>query len=99
MATGRGPTALPAFSRWCVTGGTVTLSAARVALVGATGNLAMIALRIGAVMLVACGVLVLLFGGSSDAVTVLEPVDLSVWAGVTAILFGTALMLLAQPKP
>lgn len=58
----------------------------------------MIALRIGAVLLVVCGVLALLFGGSSDATVVLEPVGLSVWAGVAAILFGTALMLLARPN-
>lgn len=59
----------------------------------------MIALRIGAVLLVVCGVLALLFGGSSDATAALEPVGVSVWAGVAAILFGTALMLLARPKP
>ena len=58
----------------------------------------MTALRIGAVLLVVCGVLALLFGGPSDAAAVRESVDLSVWAGVAAILFGTTLLLLTQPK-
>lgn len=60
---------------------------------------AMIALRIAAVLLVATGVLALLFGGPGDATeTFLEAVNLPVWAGVAAILIGNTLLLLTQPK-
>ena len=58
-----------------------------------------IALRIAAVLLVVSGVLALLFGGSGDAASVLEPVSLSVWAGVAAVLIGNTLLLLTRPKP
>jgi len=59
----------------------------------------MIALRIAAVLLVALGVLALLFGGTGDDIeTVLEAVNLPVWAGVAAILVGNAALLLTRPQ-
>lgn len=57
----------------------------------------MIALRIGAVLLVIGGVLALLFGGPGGAAAVLQAVDLSVWAGAAAILLGNTLLLLTRP--
>ena len=60
---------------------------------------AMIALRIAAVLLVAAGVLALLFGGPGDTTEAfLEAVNFPVWAGVAAILIGNTLLLLTQPK-
>ncbi len=59
----------------------------------------MIALRIAAILLVATGVLALLFGGSGDNTeTFLDAVNLPVWGGVAAILIGNTLLLLTQPK-
>jgi len=66
---------------------------------GETGDNIMIALRIAAVLLVALGVLALLFGGTGDDIeTVLEAVNLPVWAGVAAILVGNAALLLTRPQ-
>lgn len=59
----------------------------------------MIALRIAAILLVATGVLALLFGGpGGTAETFLDAVNLPVWGGVAAILIGNTLLLLTQPE-
>ena len=59
----------------------------------------MIALRIAAILLVATGVLALLFGGpGGTAETSLDAVNLPVWGGVAAILIGNTLLLLTQPE-
>jgi len=43
--------------------------------------------------------LALLFGGTGDDIeTVLEAVNLPVWAGVAAILVGNAALLLTRPQ-
>ena len=54
-------------------------------------------LRIAAVLLVVSGVLALLFGGPGDAEAVHEAINLSVWAGVAAILIGNTMLLLTRP--
>ncbi len=58
----------------------------------------MVALRIAAVLLVAVGVLLLLFGGSGDSASARDTIDASVWAGVAAILFGNVVLLVTRPK-
>ena len=56
------------------------------------------AVRITALLLVASGVLALLFGGPGGAGAALEAVSLPTWAGVAAILIGNTMLLLTRPK-
>ncbi len=68
------------------------------------------AIRVAAILLVLVGALQLLLGSAGDIqalsnadpeslmLTTLQAVDLSVWLGVSGIVIGSALMLVARKK-